>query len=191
MVLSVSQERTKSGQDFGLVVLSTQRAIGTCSCRTAGGTERRMEAAWSRATTQGGSAVTVMPRVAVRFTVLSRPNDCRQLAETSASRASGTVHYAAPTGSHQVNKSRRKRGRSATISRQHRRRFALRAVFSALGAKLARAAARSKFTRTHRSLFITQQVPAMTACLILRLDRSLYRAAGRQPRFRRRQQRSP
>ena len=48
-----------------------------------------------------------------------------------------------------------------------------------------------KFTRTHRSHFITQQVPATTACLILRLDRSLYRAAGRQPRFRRRQQRSP
>ena len=128
VVLSVFQERTKSGQDFGLVVLSTQRAIGTCSCRTAGGTERRIEAAWSRATTQGGSAVTVMPRVAVRFTVLSRPNDCRQLAETSASRASGTVHYAAPTGSHQVNKSRRKRGRSAATAHQHRRHFCSRAV---------------------------------------------------------------
>jgi hypothetical protein len=133
VVLSVFQERTKSGQDFGLVVLSTQRAIGTCSCRTAGGTERRIEAAWSRATTQGGSAVTVMPRVAVRFTVLSRPNDCRQLAETSASRASGTVHYAAPTGSHQVNKSRRKRGRSATIAHQHRRHFAPERFLGARG----------------------------------------------------------
>jgi hypothetical protein len=150
VVLSVFQERTKSGQDFGLVVLSTQRAIGTCSCRTAGGTERRMEAAWSRATTQGGSAVTVMPRVAVRFTVLSRPNDCRQLAETSASRASGTVHYAAPTGSHQVNKSRRKRGRSATIAHQHRRHF-LQSGFSALGAKLARAG-------YHYPILVTQPV---------------------------------
>ncbi len=91
-----------------------------------------------------------MPRVAVRVTVLSRPNDYRhvQLAESSASRASGTVHYAGPTGSHQVNKSRRKRGRSATISHQHRRQFCSRSGFLGARGKVARTAARSKFTRT-------------------------------------------